>query len=150
MQGRKECYFSLFLESSMNMTCRVMGYEELIMYQKFLDEQDDIQDAKMKGLLLEKKSMDKHFSKRLLKIAKEGGDIEKLQKEIDVFNNDYEKRLNKILEIRNHLEGEDDKTRERLLIHTDNCHKNLREENNRIEKRLIKDNLDKKLSNLSF
>ena len=150
MQGRKDSYFSLILESSMNMTCRVMEYEELLMYQKFLDEQDDIQDMKMKGLFVEKKSMDKHFSKRMIEISKEGGNVENLIKEINNFNSNYEKRLNKILKIREHLEEEDDKTRERLLNHTNNCHQNLREENNAIEKRLIQDNLNRKLANLDF
>lgn len=150
MQGRNDSYFSLILESSMNMTCRVMEYEELLMYQKFLDEQDDIQDMKMKGLFVEKKSMDKHFSKRMIEISKEGGNVENLIKEINNFNSNYEKRLNKILKIREHLEEEDDKTRERLLNHTNNCHQNLREENNAIEKKLIQDNLNRKLANLDF
>lgn len=149
MQGRKDSFFSLVLESSMNTTCRVMTYEELLMYQKFIDAQDDIQRDKMEGLFVEKKSMEKHFSKRLLNVASEGGNSESIIaiiKEMDKFNDNYEARLNKILKIREHLEEEDDKTRDKLLNHTDHCHQKLREENNAIEKRLIQDNIEKKFS----
>lgn len=148
MQGRKESYLSLNLERSMNMSCRVMTYADLLRYQKSLDEQDDIEHEKMLGLLKEKKDMDINFSKRLSEIVLRGGDLPKLQKEIADFNSGHEKRLKKILEIREYLEEEDDKTRDLLLKHTDKCHRSLQEENARIDKRLVEENLQKKLMNI--
>lgn len=149
MQGRKESYLSLNLERNMNMSCRVMTYADLLSYQKSLDEQDDAEHAKMLGLLKEKKDMDNHFSKRLSEIVLKGGDLSKLQKEIADFNNNHEKRLKKVLEIRAYLEEEDDKTRDLLLKHTDKCHRSLREENQKIDKRLVEENLNKKLISMS-
>lgn len=150
MQGRKESYLSLHLKRSMNMTCRVMTYQELLSYQKSLDEQDDAEHDKMMGLLKEKKDMDSHFSKRLSEIVLKGGDLSKLQKEITDFNNNHEKRLKKVLEIREYLEEEDDKTRDLLFKHTHKCHRSLREENEEIDKRLVEENLNKKLISIAI
>lgn len=147
MKGRTESSLSLLLERSMNMFCRVQTYEELISYQKALDEQDDELDKKMKGLFLERESMNKCFSKKMTAIEKGNNflqDFKELKKEMEEFHLSYEKRLNSIVELREHLEKEDDRVRQLLEAHTEKCHKRLREENHKIESTMILENLNKK------
>lgn len=145
-KGRKESTLSLILERSMNMFCRVLTYDELIQYQKLLDEQDDAEHKKMEGLFIEKRSMERHFKKQIDMIINNGGNLKELQKEMLQFQESYERRLKKIMDIRRHLEDEDDRVREQLLSHTNKCQKRLREESSRIEQSLIQENMNKKLA----
>lgn len=145
-KGRKESTLSLILERSMNMFCRVLTYDELIQYQNLLDEQDDTEHKKMEGLFIEKRSMERHFEKQIDMIINNGGNLKELHKEMFQFQESYERRLKKIMDIRRHLEDEDDRVREQLLSHTDKCQKRLREESSKIEQSLIQENMNKKLA----
>lgn len=128
----------------MNMFCRILTYDQLIQYQKSLDERDGVERKKMVGLLYEKKLMDRYFDKKIDEILSFGGDLENLKKEMLSFRSGYEQRLKSILESINHLSDEDDRVRIKLLEHTEECHKNLREENYKIEQTLILENLNRK------
>ncbi len=148
--SRKQSATSLGLERSMNMQVRLMTFEEHLRHSKVIDELDD--DRRKKSFNLNKwnEDMQKSFNKKLKKLyelenfetLREG--IHDLEKEIEKFNVKFIERRKEIDLLEVEYEKLDDENRNWLLKYAVSCREKLRIENNKIETRLIEENLKKK------
>lgn len=147
--SRPESAFSLELERSMNMQVRITTFEEHLTMSKSIDELDDERRKKAHNLSKWNQDMQIHFAKKR-KSAIENKDweaIEELEKEINEFNEVFFRKQKKMEELENYYEQKDDELRDWLLDYAVKCRERLRIENSEIEKRLLKENLEKRTRN---
>ena len=148
--ARPDSSASLELERSMNMQVRVMTFEEHLRHFKVIDEIDDARRVKSFNLNKWNEDMQKSFKKKIKKLyelsnfetLREG--IQDLEKEIEEFNTKFIEKRKEIDLLEVEYERLDDDNRDWLLSYAVSCREKLRIENNKIETRLIEENMKKK------
>lgn len=152
--ARKDSSASLELERCMNMQVRVMTFEEHLRHSKVIDEIDDSRRNKSFNLNKWNEDMQKSFKKKRKKLyelvnfetLREG--IKDLEKEIEDFNIKFIEKRKEIDLLEIEYEKLDDENRDWLLNYAVCCREKLRIENNKIETRLIEENIKKKRGKL--
>jgi len=115
-----------------------------------IDEIDDARRVKSFNLNKWNEDMQKSFKKKIKKLyelsnfetLREG--IQDLEKEIEEFNTKFIEKRKEIDLLEVEYERLDDDNRDWLLSYAVSCREKLRIENNKIETRLIEENMKKK------
>ncbi len=147
---RPICSDSLKLERSMNNHCRLMKIEDLQLYRKAIDTKDD--ERREERFKADKwlKDRQKGFSrerKRLLELEdltemREG--LIKLDEKVDKFNAEYFDKVEKLQELELYYEALDDNASAESIEYVTECQELNKEENFRIDLRVIEENREKK------
>ncbi|MGB6130051.1 MAG: hypothetical protein WBG30_15000 [Psychrilyobacter sp.] len=149
--ARPDSALSLELERSMNMQVRIGTFEEHLRHAGVIDDLDDERRIKSFNLNKWNEDMQKSFTKTRSKILKLKDlpsmkkALEDLDKKINEFNDTYLEKRKQIDALEVQYEALDDDVRIWLLEYSVGCREKLKIENSNIEKKLIKENLTKKI-----
>lgn len=138
------------LERSMNMTSRIMTFEECLRNAEVIDLLDDKRRVKMFNLLTWNNDMLSNFIDRLDKITfKEEMEIliheaKELQKNMKNFAEKFKKSIEVVKRDELQYEQMDDNLRNYLVSFAIRCREQLKQENSEIEAKMILENLKKR------
>jgi len=148
--ARPDSALSLELERSMNMQVRVETFGEHLRHAGVIDDLDDERRVKSFNLNKWNEDMQKSFSKTRSKILKLTDlpsmkkALEDLDEKINEFDETYFDKRKQIDALEVQYEALDDDVRVWLLEYAVNCREKLKVENSNIEKKLIKENIERK------
>lgn len=152
--ARPDSALSLELERSMNMQVRIGTFEEHLRHVGVIDDLDDERRVKSFNLNKWNEDMQKSFTKTRSKILKLTDllsmkkALEDLDKKINEFNDTYFEKRKQIDALEVQYEALDDDVRIWLLEYAVSCREKLKIENSSIEKKLIKENINRKKGGL--
>ncbi len=152
--ARPDSALSLELERSMNMQVRIGTFEEHLRHAGVIDVLDDERRVKSFNLNKWNKDMQKSFSKtrskilQLTDLSSMKKAMEDLDKKINEFNEIYLGKRKQIDALEVQYEVLDDEVRVWLLEYAVGCREKLKIENSNIEKKLIKENINRKKGGL--
>ncbi len=152
--ARPDSALSLELERSMNMQVRIGTFEEHLRHAGVVDNLDDERRVKSFNLNKWNKDMQKSFSKtrskilQLTDLSSMKKALEDLDKKINEFNEIYLGKRKQIDALEVQYEVLDDEVRVWLLEYAVGCREKLKIENSNIEKKLIKENINRKKGGL--
>ena len=152
--ARPDSALSLELERSMNMQVRVETFEEHLRHAGVIDDLDDERRVKSFNLNKWNEDMQKSFTKtrseilRLKNLSSMKKALEDLDKKINEFNETYFEKRKQIDALEVQYETLDDEVRVWLLEYSVSCREKLKIENSNIEKKLIRENLNRKKGGL--
>jgi len=147
----KQKGLSVELERSMNLQVHIMTFEEALRNASVIDRLDDKRRIKLYNILSWNIDMSKFFSKKLLTISKKIKDPAVNQEVLDLleqmkeFQEKFITSIEKEKEEDFHYESLDDNLRNYLINYAVQCREKLRIDNNKVETKLILENIERKM-----
>ena len=147
----KQKGLSVELERSMNLQVHIMTFEEALRNASVIDRLDDKRRIKLYNILSWNIDMSKSFSKKLLTISKKIKDPAVNQEVLDLleqmkeFQEKFITSIEKEKEEDFHYESLDDNLRNYLINYAVQCREKLRIDNNKVETKLILENIERKM-----
>lgn len=147
----KQKGLSVELERSMNLQVHIMTFEEALRNASVIDRLDDKRRIKLYDVLSWNNDMFKSFSKKLLTISEKIRDPAVNQEVLDLleqmkeFQEKFITSIEKEKEEDFHYESLDDNLRNYLINYAVQCREKLRIDNNKVETKLILENIERKM-----
>jgi len=147
----KQKGLSVELERSMNLQVHIMTFEEALRNASVIDRLDDKRRIKLYDVLSWNNDMFKSFSKKLLTISEKIKDPAVNQEVLDLleqmkeFQEKFITSIEKEKEEDFHYESLDDNLRNYLINYAVQCREKLRIDNNKVETKLILENIERKM-----
>ena len=147
----KQKGLSVELERSMNLQVHIMTFEEALRNASVIDRLDDKRRIKLYDVLSWNNDMFKSFSKKLLTISEKIKDpavnqeVSDLLEQMKEFQEKFMTSIEKEKEEDFHYESLDDNLRNYLINYAVQCREKLRIDNNKVETKLILENIERKM-----
>lgn len=147
----KQKGLSVELERSMNLQVHIMTFEEALRNASVIDRLDDKRRIKLYDVLSWNNDMFKSFSKKLTIISEKIKDPAVNQEVLDLleqmkeFQEKFITSIEKEKEEDFHYESLDDNLRNYLINYAVQCREKLRIDNNKVETKLILENIERKM-----
>lgn len=147
----KQKGLSVELERSMNLQVHIMTFEEALRNASVIDRLDDKRRIKLYDVLSWNNDMFKSFSKKLTIISEKikapavNQEVLDLLEQMKEFQEKFITSIEKEKEEDFHYESLDDNLRNYLINYAVQCREKLRIDNNKVETKLILENIERKM-----